>query len=1070
MKREPTGCNQSARDERWLAQLGALEAFKKREGHCNVPAHSSRSRVLGRWLNKQRARRKAGLLSPARVAQLDALGVVWDMLSAQWEERFAALARYKALTGDCEVPRGYSPDPQLATWLRVQRREKRAGKLSKERFTQLEALGVVWESRTTAWEQRFTSLAAYKAKNGNCEVPRVYPSDPALPIWITHQRVAKRKGVLAPERVSRLEALGLRWEPREDEEESIFHHLVQFHSQFGHCNIPATHPVLGAVGNWLIAQRMAKRKGTLSEERRAKLESLGVSWDPHADAWEERCEALCAFKARKGNCDIPTSYRQDIGLYAWLIKQRTDFRRGVLSDERRDRLEQLGVELETSTEESPSKHRKKDGTRAPSWNAMLQQLKDFKLTQGHCNVPVTYSENRALGMWLARQRESWRQGKLAATRVAQLEAMGVEWDPLLANEEEFFAKLEDYKRDSGHCNVPESHATLQRLGEWLTRKRMAKRRGTLDKSTVARLESLGIEWDPREAAWETQYARMRTFIEEKGHSDVPQNNPEYTALAGWAAGQRTRRREGTLEAERVERLDRLGFSWNPAEENLESIFAELEAFRRREGHCNVPYDYPACPGLGAWLSAQRSARKRGTLSADRLARLESLGVVWNPRWEGAIRITGFQAKLCKLCGEPFVPTHGSAKHCSPECYMEDSTVCDERTGCKLWKGGLDSEGRPHAHWAGKRRKAHIMAFELSGGVLPEGKLLRHLCNTPRCCNPDHLKVGTHAENMADKAASGVAAGEKSYNSLLTNQQACEIYAAKGGGSAAAVAAQFCVPRNLVRRIWNGESYARITGAARASGGRPRGDTNHASRCSNETAVLIYEEKKKEVLTAAATARKYGVSDPMVRNIWSGRTHSGITGAKKCDRKRKRKCQTCIVCGQQIGIVVGRRKFCSWQCALSARIRIGSQAECWPWAGERPAGGYGQITFCGKRAMAHIVAFDLANPALAARRLEEGLTISHSCHNTLCCNPAHLRLATIRENAASNRGRLDISGESNPQAKIDSMTAGAIKRLIATGMENRAIRDQIKAECGVDVPPMVVADIRRGRTWRHLPQE
>lgn len=1068
MKRQPTGGNHSARDERWLAQLGALEAFKKREGHCNVPAHSSRSRVLGRWLNKQRARKKAGLLSPARVAQLDALGVVWDMLSAQWEERFAALARYKALTGDCEVPRGYSPDPQLATWLRVQRREKRAGKLSKERFKQLEALGVVWDSRTTAWEQRFTSLAAYKAKNGNCEVPRVYPSDPALTIWITHQRVAKRKGVLAPERVSRLEALGLRWEPREDEEESIFQHLVQFHSQFGHCNIPATHPVLGAVGNWLIAQRMAKRKGTLSEERRAKLESLGVSWDPHADAWEERFEALCAFKASEGNCDIPTSYRQDIGLYAWLIKQRTDFRQGVLSEKRRDRLEQLGVVLETSTEESPSKHRRKDGARAPSWNAMLQQLKDFKLRQGHCNVPVTYSENRALGRWLARQRERWRRGKLSATKVTQLEAAGVDWDPLLATEEEFFARLDAYKQENGHCNVPESHPTLQRVGEWLTRKRMAKRRGKLAVAAIARLEALGIEWDPWEAAWETQYAAIKRFIEENGHCEIPSRTPATAALAAWATGQRALKSEQKLSPERVERLESIGFPWTPQDEKLESIFTALEEFKSREGHCNVPYDYACNPGLGAWLSAQRSAHKRGTLAPDRLARLSSLGVVWNPRWEGGIRINGFESKFCALCGEPFVPTHGNGKHCSPECYMSDSTVRDERTGCLLWKGSVDSKGRPHAHWGGLRRKAYIMAFELTGGVLPQGKLLRHLCNTPRCCNPDHLKVGTHAENMADKAASGVTAGEKNCRALLTNRRACEIYATKGSKPAAAIAVTFGVPTNLVHRIWNGQSYARITGASRAPTGRPQGDANPASRCSNETVLLIYEEKTAGSLTAAATARKYGVSDRMVRNIWSGKTHSGITGAEKSERNRKRKLQACTVCGNQIGVAAGTRKFCSWQCALSSRIRIGEQVECWPWAGKQPAGGYGQITFCGQRAMAHIVAFDIANPALAARRVEEGLTVSHTCHNTLCCNPAHLKLATIRDNAAANRGRHDMSGESNPGAKLTANVAAAIRQHIANGLENRQVRDRIRSEFGVEVSSMNVTDIRRGRTWRHTP--
>jgi hypothetical protein len=1035
-----------------------------------VPARGSCDYVLGRWLNKQRAQKKSGQLSVARIAQLDALGVVWDMPSAQWAERFASLQRFKKVTGHCEVPRGYAADPKLATWLSVQRREKQAGKLLPDRSAKLEELGVAWDPHTRSWERRFESLVIYKMKTGHCEVPCNYPPDPALPRWITHQRAAKRRGTLDKDRSLRLANLGLRWNPREADEQAIYKELVCFHAQFGHCNIPSTHPFLGAVGEWLVAQRAAKRRGKIPQERVARLESLGVSWDPHADAWEQRYEALTQFKEGNGHCEFPKTYRKDIGLYLWLMKQRADFTRGILPRARQNRLEQLGVVMRKSTDGATRNCLEKDVPSPQVWTAMLEQLREFRNKYGHGNVPITYSENKLLGRWLARQREKWRKGKLTQTKVADLEMLGVERDPLFAAKEEVFASLEAFNRDHGHCNVPESHPVLYRLGAWLTRKRIEKRRGKLDKGTVRRLESLGIEWDPWEAAWETQFMAIRRFLDEHGHDEIPMTTPANISLATWAAGQRARKRQGTLEPERERRLHGIGFSWNPAAESLESMFAELEAFKFREGHCNVPYDYPARPGLGAWLSAQRSARKRGTLAPDRFERLESLGVVWNPRWEGGIRLTGFEAKLCEFCGEPFVPSHGSAKHCSPDCYIHASVEVDVRTGCKLWKGSLDSKGRPHAHWGGKRRKAYILAFELAGGVLPEGKLLRHLCNSPHCCNPDHLKVGTHVENMADKAASGVAAGEKAYKALLTNQQACEIYGTKGRDTAAEIASQFGVPADLVRRIWNGDSYAKSTGEVRVFKGRLRGESNPAAKCSNKTAIAIYEEKMVGSLSAAATARKFGVSDQMVRNIWEGKTYSNITGAEMRKRNRKRKNQKCVVCGMEIMNAQGNRRFCSWQCSLSAHIFVGKQEECWPWAGERPARGYGQITFCGERAMAHIVAFDLANPSLVQKRLEEGLTVSHSCHNSVCCNPAHLSLLTIRENSAANRGRHDMSGESNPRAKIDSTIAIQIKRLIAEGLSNADIRNRIKADSGIEVSSMIVADIRRGRTWRLATQK
>ena len=118
-------------------------------------------------------------------------------------------------------------------------------------------------------------------------------------------------------------------------------------------------------------------------------------------------------------------------------------------------------------------------------------------------------------------------------------------------------------------------------------------------------------------------------------------------------------------------------------------------------------------------------------------------------------------------------------------------------------------------------------------------------------------------------------------------------------------------------------------------------------------------------------------------------------------------------------------------------------------------------------MAHILAFDLANPEMVEKRKKECLTVSHACHRPLCCNPAHLSLASPRENSAANRGRPDISGEHNHGAKLTLPVARAIKQLIALGLENRQILNRIEERYGAVVTTMNVTDIRRGRIWREL---
>lgn len=196
----------------------------------------------------------------------------------------------------------------------------------------------------------------------------------------------------------------------------------------------------------------------------------------------------------------------------------------------------------------------------------------------------------------------------------------------------------------------------------------------------------------------------------------------------------------------------------------------------------------------------------------------------------------------------------------------DKSGSEEFPDCWLWTSQLRT-GYGIFRLQGKIISAHRFSYFLATGENPGNERVRHSCDNGQCVNPDHLLLGTHADNMRDMYER-----ERSQKTKLKNSEVAKMRVlAKEGYTLSEIAQKYKVANHLAYMAIRGETYKHVSES-------PFFDivnSNPRELTLKDIVDIKRELKSQRHGIGNELAKRYGVSPAFISHIKTGRRHADI---------------------------------------------------------------------------------------------------------------------------------------------------------------------------------------------------
>ena len=407
------------------------------------------------------------------------------------------------------------------------------------------------------------------------------------------------------------------WQPLLDK-------LLTFKQVYGHCNVPHPWEEDPLLSQWVVNLRLAQKR--LPEQLLEALNGAGFDFALPQISWQQYYQQLERFHHQHGHLHLPANEASYHTLGNWIEQQRAS--QHLLSEQQWQALNDLGFIWQ------------KPSRTDAQWLLIYEQLKAFHHEHGHCNVPVRYEQNPALGRWVSHQRR--QQEAMPRYWKDKLDAIGFLWKQDMEQLQDQawqvqYEQLCEFKKQYGHARVSYKYKDYYSLFLWCVSLRKAKER--LSQQRRALLDAVGFVWSLEaqvqahwQARWETLLGELHEFKAKYGHARVPRIWEPNQPLAEWVS--HLRRNQKKLSPDWLQRLQAVGFVWQQDKlseqwQQWQQMYEQLKAFYHEHGHTRVPARYPKNQYLRHWVVNQRILEQSGKLSFQKKHLLDQIPFEWS---------------------------------------------------------------------------------------------------------------------------------------------------------------------------------------------------------------------------------------------------------------------------------------------------------------------------------------------------------------------------------------------------------------------------------------------------------